>query len=664
MSILVIVESPSKCKKIEEYLGSEYKVIASFGHLTYIRTLSSINISSDFSVKYDLVKERQKQFVILQKEIENVCGRVIIATDDDREGEAIGWHICRLFDLPIETTPRIVFHEITPSAIKHAIVTHRLLNMRLIESQQSRQIMDILVGYTISPIIQNKLRKKYLSVGRCQTPALRLIYDNYLDIKMSPGKIVYKTTGYFTDKYLPFELHEKFENETKVRDFLSFCASPECHFIFTKEDIKRIKKCPPKPFNTSRLQQTASNELRMSPKETMRHAQILYEYGYITYMRTDSSNYSKEFVLLVSLYIEQNYGIEYVSNRFSNSDSDSDSDSAANVNAHEAIRPTNIKMINPTDIQDKKTIKLYELIWNRAIESCMMDLEEDVLQVRISPESIWDNNIYPIFFRKETNVVFDGFTKLQKQDKNNMYNFLNNLKNGRIICRGKIVSEMIMNDMKMHYTEARLIQLLEERGIGRPSTFASLVEKIQDRKYVEKKKTILGRKVEGKYFILEENSNIFLEEECNKEVGEEKNKLVMTSLGISVIEYLLNAPFSSLFEYGYTEEMERKLDDIVEKKIGWLDVVREQYTKINKAIEINDLEKGLKETIKIDKKNDKLCIVIDENHTLIRGKYGLVVKKTMICKGKKAKVTFISVKSELDVNELVEGHILLKDIIK
>ena len=278
---LVIVESPAKCKKIESYLGGGYKVIASFGHLRTISDLDSIETNNNFLTKYSIINEplKLKQIEKIRAEI-TTCDEVIIATDDDREGEAIGWHICDLFGLSVTNTKRIIFHEVTESAIQSAIAYPKRINMDLVHAQQSRQILDLLVGYTISPILWNCISKSHnasLSAGRCQTPALRLIYENYLDIKKSPGKTVYNTTGYFTNLNLIFDLNKQFESKDEISNFLEQCK--EFEFKCNTTPPKKVFKKPPEPLTTSSLQQLASNELHLSPKETMKYAQHLYEGG-------------------------------------------------------------------------------------------------------------------------------------------------------------------------------------------------------------------------------------------------------------------------------------------------------------------------------------------------------------------------------------------------
>ena len=306
MTKLVIVESPAKCRKIEKFLGNGYKCAASFGHIRgFDGGLKAIDIDNHFKPAFRTLPKKAKYIKKLRMLIKK-SSEVILATDDDREGEAIAWHLCQVFKLPINTTKRIIFHEITKSAIQHAIGNPTHLNMDKVCAQQARQILDLLVGFKISPILWKHISrnsKSGLSAGRCQTPALRLIYDNQKEIDNSPGKKVYETIGYFTKKNLEFKLNFNYSNEDSMGEFLE--SSIHFDHIYDVNKPKKISKKPPQPFSTSTLQQKASNELRFSPKQTMTLAQKLYENGYITYMRTDSKTYSKEFIIAAKLYIEK-----------------------------------------------------------------------------------------------------------------------------------------------------------------------------------------------------------------------------------------------------------------------------------------------------------------------------------------------------------------------
>lgn len=659
---LVIVESPAKCKKIESYLGPGYKVIASFGHLRTISGLDAIDIKNEFKTTYSVIQEdlKLKQIEKIRSEMAK-SSEVIIATDDDREGEAIGWHICDLFGLSITNTKRIIFHEITETAIQSAIAHPKRINMNIVNAQQSRQILDLLVGFTISPILWNCVSKTHdtsLSAGRCQSPALRLVYENYLDIKSSPGKIVYNTTGIFTNLNLTFELNKQFTTTDEIRDFLEKCKCWD--FLCSTTSPKKVIKKAPEPLTTSSLQQLASNELHMSPKDTMKHAQQLYEAGYITYMRTDSKKYSNEFIDSVKTYILNAHGEKYISQNIDslivgNKTEDEPSKKTiaqqksipAPQEAHEAIRPVNVN-IKAVNIQETttdllaKSIKLYELIWKRTLESCMPSAQYNSVSAKITApedrEFVYKTE-QPIFLGWQ---IIDGIEQVAN-DKN--YQYITTLKQNVSMSPKKIDAKFTMNELKSHYTEARLVQLLEEKGIGRPSTFASLVDKIQERKYVEKQ-NITGKEIECIDFSL--NNNLITEITAKREFGNEKNKLVIQPLGIIVIEFLLSK-FDAFFNYEYTKLMEDSLDRIANGKTKWNSLCDDCFNELtNITKDLQDLK--------------KFSIEIDNEHTLIIGKHGPVVK----CINSKdpKKITFLAVKKNLDLEDIKQKpHLTLEDVI-
>ena len=662
---LVIVESPAKCKKIESYLGPGYKVIASFGHLRNISGLESIDIQNNFQTKYSVIQEelKLKQIEKIRSEIAK-SDDVIIATDDDREGEAIGWHICDLFSLSITNTKRIIFHEISELAIQSAIAHPKKINMDIVHAQQSRQILDMLVGFTISPVLWNCVSKTHdssLSAGRCQTPALRLVYDNFLDIKSSPGKIVYNTMGYFTNLNLLFDLNKQFTTNIEVTDFLEKCKCWE--FLCSTTSPKKVIKKSPEPLTTSSLQQLASNELHMSPKETMKHAQQLYEGGYITYMRTDSKKYSQEFINSVKKYATEIYGSKYVSQTIDNlvvgqkvyKDKEDVKQCKKTIaekkgipvpqEAHEAIRPVNITIKSfeniITDLQPK-TIRLYNLIWKRTLESCMPSAQFNSISAKIPAPNETE------FIYKTENPIFLGWQIIEiiKNDNTeNNYQYITTLKQNISMNPKKIDSKFTMNELKSHYTEARLVQLLEENGIGRPSTFASLVDKIQERKYVEKQ-NIVGKEIEcSDYSLVNNNISELI---SKREFGNEKNKLVIQPLGIIVIEFLIDK-FEIFFNYNYTKEMEDCLDLIATGKTRWNDLCNKCYKELTSVM--NDV-KDLK----------KFNIEIDDKHTLIIGKHGPVIK---CIEPKDSKnVTFLPVKKNLDLEEIKHlPNVSLEDVM-
>lgn len=636
---LVLVESPAKCSKIESYLGPGYKVIASYGHLRTLNGLDSIDIENDFKAKYTIIQEdiKLKQIEKIRSEIAK-ADDVILATDDDREGEGIAWHICELFGLSTKTTKRIIFNEVTEKAIQHAIRSPKLLDMNLVNAQQSRQILDLLVGYTITPYLWqciSSTAKNSLSAGRCQTPALKIIYENYLDIQMSPGKLVYNTFGYFTNMTLLFELNTQFETETEVQDFLSHCidATFSCSSSLPKKSIRKA----PEPLTTSLLQQMASNDMHLSPKETMKYAQQLYEGGYITYMRTDSKKYSGDFILQVKEYINSTYEATYISQNI---------DSLINLEidkAHEAIRPTSINVLSVDNTAlDTKAQKLYTLIWKRTIQSCMAAAQYNVIFAKVEINPLIEKCE---FIYKTEQQVFAGWQKVEnlKNVTNAEYQYFSLMKQNMLVIPKKIESKFTIKELKSHISESRLVQILEEKGIGRPSTYASLIDKIQERKYVTKQ-NIIGKRIELNDYILQDKQ--LATQMVTREFGNEQSKLVIEPLGILVIEFLLKH-FTSMFDYDYTRDMELALDLIANGTKESIDLC----VKCN-----NELTLVTKD-LKCEK---KFALKIDDEHTLIMGKYGPVIRQSRSGQP----VTFLAIKKDLDINALITtADLKLEDII-
>ena len=673
---LVIVESPAKCKKIEEYLGPGYKCVATFGHLRQLTSLKAIDYNNHFETKYENVDDpkKAKHIEFLRKEIIS-ADDVILASDGDREGEAIAWHVCSMFDLNVSTTKRIIFNEITETAIQHAVRNPTIINMNLVHSQQARQILDLLVGFTISPLLWKYISKNSensLSAGRCQTPALKIIYENQQEINNSPGNKVYNTTGYFSNKCIPFDLNKHYENETDMSDFLE--NSADFDHIYTRTEPSRIFKQQPEPLTTSRIQQVASNEMHISPKETMKICQTLYEGGYITYMRTDSKKYSKDFIESAKKYIIKNYIQEkYIHTKIDelfNSHDDTVTTTTrekpskkekisnktkeiAPQEAHEAIRPTDIMLKDvPSDMEPREK-KLYKLIWETTLESCMSSAEYFSFTSSISA---YNKSKYT--HSSETSD-FLGWkivkNKLDKEENNNKeYHYLLQLKQNISLTFKKITSTVTIKNTKQHYTEAKLVQLLEENGIGRPSTFATLIDKIQERGYV-KKEDVKGKQIVCKDFELEDD--VLTETNTTREFGNEKGKLVVQQLGIIIMEFL-DKNFNELFNYEYTKNMEDDLDKISKGEKIWYNTCESCLQELT----------VLCEKIKDEKKHE---IKIDDTHFYMIGKYGPVIKCIKKNDGIKAGqekdkdiVTFIPVKKDIDLQKLERGEYKLEDVIE
>ena len=652
---LVIVESPAKCAKIEKYLGDGYKVIGSFGHITELSDLKQIDFNNNFKPTYKTIESKKSQIAKLRTSIK-AAKEVIIATDDDREGEAIGYALCQVFGLNVSTTKRIIFHEITQKALHQAIINPTTINLDLVNAQQGRQILDLIVGYKLSPILWKNISfnaKNALSAGRCQTPALRLVYDNYKEIKDSPGKRVYGTTGIFTDKNISFTLSHEFETNTEVITFLQ--ESKIFQHILSREKEKETKKNPPLPFTTSALQQTANTVINMSPKETMSIAQKLYESGYITYMRTDSRYYSEDFINIAHKYITAQYDDLNQSQNgsycgiLSQNPKTKKAKSKDNnaQEAHEAIRITNIETTK-LNTEDKsfnaKHAKLYKLIWNNTIESLMSPaIYKQFTTIISAPQK------YVYKCSSEMNI-FPGWKIIQGVEVDKNYNYLVNLCETKVNYK-RIVSKETIKDLKTHYNEARLVLLLEQSGIGRPSTFSSLVEKIQERGYVSKQ-NVEGIKVELSEYCSEGDE--IRESRGDKIVGNEKNKLVITQLGIVVIEFLIEY-FNELFEYGYTKQMEDKLDIIAHGEMKYWTLCGECNDFIETLSKKNTYKSLEGETTK-----EKNTIKLDDKHTYYIGKNGPIIKYIK----DDGSTGFYNVKPDIDVEKLRRGEYEIQEIIK
>jgi DNA topoisomerase-1 len=656
---LVIVESPAKCKKIEQYLGPGYKVMASYGHLRELSSLNNIDIKNKFCPTFTIIDNEMKRNQIekLKKEIKS-AGDVILASDDDREGEAISWHICDMFKLNVEKTKRITFNEITESALQHAIKNPRTINMNIVYAQQTRQILDLLVGFKITAMLWKCITKKAehsLSAGRCQTPALKIIYDNQKEIdesKHGGEKKVYNTVGYFTNSNIAFDLNKQFDTEDSMTDFLE--GSIDFRHIYTCSQPIKVSKPPPCPFTTSRLQQTASNELHYSPKETMRLCQKLYEAGYITYMRTDSKTYSNDFIETAKEYILRNFptgdvyineNIHLLASKEINVESLVKKSGKKSVvtpqEAHEAIRPTSISLKELPLETDSKEKRMYKLIWSNALESCMSSAIYYSITATITA---FNNNKFSCTSEL---VNFPGWQLVAQKPTadNKIYHYLQIIKQNDIIPFKKINSKVAIKNIKHHYTEARLVQLLEEKGIGRPSTFSMLVEKIQERGYV-KKEDVTGIQITCTDFELVDKE--IYEIETNREFGNEKGKLVLQPLGNIVMDFLWKH-FLDIFNYDYTKNMEDDLDKISKGEKQMCDLCNDCNTQLDKLID------NLKTETKLE-------VSIDENHTYIIGKYGPVIKCSECVDGKEV-ISFKHIKKDVDIHKLENGEYTLNEIV-
>ncbi len=640
---LLIVESPSKCSKIETYLGRDYCCIASKGHIRCLKGLKSIDTKTNFHPTFEFIEEKKGHVEEMKKIITKFSKEnILLATDDDREGEAIAWHICEVFDLCINTTKRIIFHEVTKPALIKAINEPVLLNMRLIKAQHARQVLDVIVGYKVSPFLWKYLynnKDNSLSAGRCQTPALRLVYENeQMKSKNKEKDVSFKTTGHFFTANKKFQLNKDYKDENELQSFLN--DSKTFHHTLDIGKERPGSRSPPRPFHTSRLLQTASNSMNASPKETMDLCQQLYQNGYITYMRTESNQYSKPFLENIGKYIEENYGKGSLTPDLKKLENKNES------NPHEAIRVTQISVKN-ISADNSRMATLYRIIWKNTIESCMSDYIFKGYSINIAAPK---ENKYtytleiPVQLGWKKVDAMKTTTVLQEDPASEKLFFES--QKGNIIPYNKIESICSIGSRHSHYSEASLINKLEELGIGRPSTFASIVETIKDRGYV-KKGDIVGEKIETNKYTLNQGKLTISKEE--KEYGNEKNKLTIETIGVLSLEFLLEH-FDEMFSNEYTKIMEDKLDSISNGDIKeWETLCRDCYNQI-------------KELSKPIKNISKQSYVLDETHDLVFEKYGPVVREKEEGEIKR----YYNVKKDIhiDILHLKEGKYKWEEIIE
>jgi DNA topoisomerase-1 len=645
------VESPAKCAKIEEYLGGQYQCLASYGH---IRELVDVDISNNFKPKFKKIEG--KNLSKLEKAIET-APEVILATDDDREGEAIAWHLAQVYKLPLKTTKRIVFHEITPKGLAAAVASPKTVDMNKVNSQMARMVLDRIVGYTVSPILWkyiSKTAEHSLSAGRCQTPALRLIYDNQRDIDANEETYEYDVVGYFTKMNIPFKLDANHElTKETMEEFLENTASHE--HILTRREPTRSERKAPHPFITSTLQQSASNVLHFSPKDTMKLAQTLYENGYITYMRTDSKKYSQTFIDSVVKYLKQNYSDEAIATQeelasltLGSERPKKSSKAAVTQDAHEAIRPTNI---GTRDIVDEKIgqkeRRLYALIWANSLQSCMASAIYSVIRAEIASPipkvSYFHSAETPVRLGWQTigKSAHIGDNDEETSETSTIYNYYTTI-SSIPVNYSKITAKFNVKQGKAHYTEAKLVSLLETRNIGRPATFSSIIDKIQERDYVAVQ-TIEGKQVKCVDYELSDDE--IKEITAMRSFGKENKKLVIQPIGQIVIEFLIKN-FNDLFVYEYTSNMENDLDAIAKGDMEWQSLCLRCYEQI----------KALSDKINVDPINKNQ---LDTNHSLYVGKYGPCIKFSAPDKQTK----YYKIKKDVSINDLLDKKISVKDAI-
>ncbi|MBT8323934.1 MAG: type I DNA topoisomerase [Winogradskyella sp.] len=573
---LVIVESPAKAKTIEKFLGKDYKVASSFGHIADLPSKElGVDVEGDFTPKYQVSKDK-KDVVKKLKELAKKASMVWLASDEDREGEAIAWHLAETLDLDQSKTKRIVFHEITKSAITKAIENPRSIDYNLVDAQQARRVLDRIVGYELSPVLWRKV-KGGLSAGRVQSVSVRLIVEREREIQEFNPKASYRVDAEFTTldgQTFKAKLPKNFNTKAEAEAFLKNNVSAS--YKIADLEKKPVKKSPAPPFTTSTLQQEASRKLGFSVSRTMSNAQRLYEAGLITYMRTDSVNLSQEARNAAQKAITENYGKEYSKSR------NYKGKAKGAQEAHEAIRPTNF--FNQNVNVERDQAKLYDLIWKRAIASQMSEAQLERTNVKIE---INNGKKLPQLFSANGEIIkFDGFLKVylegtDNEDLEEQSGLLPDFKVGDTLNNNYITATQRYTRPPARYTEASLVKQLEELGIGRPSTYAPTISTIINRKYVEKG-TVDG--TERSYVQLTLENDAIKEKDLSEKVGSDKGKLVPTDIGMIVTDFLVNH-FKGILDYNFTAKVEESFDDIAEGKEDWRSMLKDFYKDFHPKVE-------------------------------------------------------------------------------
>ena len=571
---LVIVESPAKAKTIEKFLGKDYKVMSSYGHIRDLRKKNfSIDVENNFAPIYEIPADK-KELVATLKKMASEAQMVWLASDEDREGEAISWHLYEVLGLKPENTRRIVFHEITPNAIHNAIENPRSINMNLVDAQQARRVLDRIVGFELSPVLWKKI-KPALSAGRVQSVAVRLIVEREEEIKAFKSEPYFRVNAIFTTAdgtEVKAELSKRLASEKEAQKFLNDCISAT--YKVDDVNVKPMKKSPAPPFTTSTLQQEASRKLGFTVSQTMMVAQRLYEAGHITYMRTDSVNLSSLAINTISKEIKDKLGEQYLKVRHYHTNSKGAQE------AHEAIRPTYIDKHSIDGTAQEK--RLYTLIWKRTIASQMADAELEKTTIDIIPSTRSEH-----FVATGEVIKFDGFLNvyIEGRDDDNAEaeaeGLLPMMKVGDNLENKSIAATQRFTQQPVRYTEASLVKKMEELGIGRPSTYAPTISTIQQREYVEK-----GDKqgVKRDFITLTLKGNKISTRVKSETVGADKGKLIPTDIGVVVNEFLTKY-FPNILDYNFTANVEEKFDDVAEGKLQWTEEIGSFYEIFHPEVE-------------------------------------------------------------------------------
>ena len=570
---LVIVESPAKAKTIEKYLGVNYKVASSFGHISDLPSKNiGIDIENDFKPKYEVSSDK-KTIVKNLKDLVKKSKTVWLASDEDREGEAIAWHLFRTLKLDADNTKRIVFNEITKSAITNAINNPRSINYDLVDAQQARRVLDRIVGYELSPVLWRKV-KGGLSAGRVQSVAVRLIVEKEREIRNYVSASTYKVEAIFKNsngKEFVARLSNEFKSKDDAIDYLN--STTESTFKVSEIVKKPVKKSAPAPFTTSTLQQEASRKLSFPVSKTMSVAQRLYESGHITYMRTDSVNLSNLAIDEAKKQVVKNFGEAYANPKnFSTK-------AKGAQQAHEAVRPTNFDM-SPDNVKDYDQKRLYQLILNRTLASQMKPAELEKTNIKIS-----SSNRSELFTANGEVIKFDGYLKLYQVSKDDDSaeddGILPRFNENEILNLEDLFATQKFSRPPYRYSEASLVKKLEELGIGRPSTYAPTISTVQNRGYVEKGSTEAKSRKVIKVSI---SNGVISENTLSEKFGSDKGKLIPTDIGMIVTDFLKNH-FEYIMDYNFTAKVEQDFDNIASGKKDWTEMMKSFYGKFHPVVE-------------------------------------------------------------------------------
>ena len=604
---LVIVESPAKAKTIEKYLGGDFKVLSSMGHVRDLPQKGgglAIDIDNKFSPTYEISADKTKLVSELKRAAKGK--EVWLATDEDREGEAISWHLCNVLKLDPKTTKRITFHEITKPAIEEAIKKPRHIDLDLVDAQQARRILDRLVGYELSPVLWKKIQAG-LSAGRVQSVAVRLIVDKEREIEKFEQKSDYKVVGLFKTQKgaeVRAELNTRLKDLKSAEKFLESIKAKK--FIVDAVAKKPAKKSPAPPFTTSTLQQAASSRLGYSVKQTMVLAQKLYEEGHISYMRTDSFNLSKTALTQIKKQVSSDFGDKYFNERHYKAKS------AGAQEAHEAIRPTDFSKKEAGN--DPKQVKLYKLIWARAMASQMSEAQIEKTEINIKTEGIAEE-----FIAKGEIVIFEGFLKAYQSAKQADPNILPDMTKSDDLKTEEVTATETYSRPPARYSEASLVKKLEAEGIGRPSTYAPTISVIQARGYVEKSDG------EGKVRtinVLDLKNSKLTKTEQEERYDTDRSRLIPTDTGTVVTDFLVKY-FNEILDYQFTAKVERQFDEIAEGKEKWQEMIADFYKPFHKLVagseDITRQEANQSRKLGIDPKTKKPVIAR-------LGRYGAMIQ--------------------------------------